>query len=228
MKTNLDSFFKKVNITPKDEELYKMAFTHSSFNGDKNTKHKDYERLEFIGDAVLGFVTASLIYKHHPEMKEGEMTKTRSALVQSSALAKYALNLGYDEYIRSGHSLTHDEAARSQKILEDIFEAVLGAIYLDQGIEVATKFITSIFEEDIINYKVSDSKDYKSLLQEAMQAEYRESVTYRVIKEFGPPHNKTFESEVMFNGIILGRGSGKSKKESEQEAAKAALMKKAL
>lgn len=224
---NLDQFFKKFNITPKNRELFEMAFTHSSFNSDAKTTHHDYERLEFIGDSVLGFVVASLIYKYHPEMKEGEMTRTRSSLVQSNSLAKYAINLGYNEYIRAGHSLSLEEASKNHNILEDIFEAVIGALYLDQGIEFCIKFITKIFKDDVINFKIDDFKDYKSLLQEAMQAEYRESVTYRVIREMGPPHDKTFEVEVLFNNCILGKGSGKSKKEAEQNAASDALKKKA-
>lgn len=224
---NLDQFFKKFNITPKNRELFEMAFTHSSFNSDAKTIHHDYERLEFIGDSVLGFVVASLIYKYHPEMKEGEMTRTRSSLVQSNSLAKYAINLGYNEYIRAGHSLSLEEASKNHNILEDVFEAVIGALYLDQGIEFCIKFITKIFKDDVINFKIDDFKDYKSLLQEAMQAEYRESVTYRVIREMGPPHDKTFEVEVLFNNCILGKGSGKSKKEAEQNAASDALKKKA-
>lgn len=224
---NLDQFFKKFNITPKNRELFEMAFTHSSFNSDAKTTHHDYERLEFIGDSVLGFVVASLIYKYHPEMKEGEMTRTRSSLVQSNSLAKYAINLGYNEYIRAGHSLSPEEASKNHNILEDVFEAVIGALYLDQGIEFCIKFITKIFKDDVINFKIDDFKDYKSLLQEAMQAEYRESVTYRVIREMGPPHDKTFEVEVLFNNCILGKGSGKSKKEAEQNAASDALKKKA-
>lgn len=224
---NLDQFFKKFNITPKNRELFEMAFTHSSFNSDAKTTHHDYERLEFIGDSVLGFIVASLIYKYHPEMKEGEMTRTRSSLVQSNSLAKYAINLGYNEYIRAGHSLSLEEASKNHNILEDVFEAVIGALYLDQGIEFCIKFITKIFEGDVINFKIDDFKDYKSLLQEAMQAEYRESVTYRVIREMGPPHDKTFEVEVLFNNCILGKGSGKSKKEAEQNAASDALKKKA-
>lgn len=226
-KKDLTSFFKKFNIRPKNKELYEMAFTHSSFNSDAKTTHHDYERLEFIGDSVLGFVVASLIYKYHPEMKEGEMTRTRSSLVQTNSLANYALKLGYNEYIRAGHSLSFEEASKNHNILEDIFEAVIGALYLDQGINFCIKFITSLFKDDVINFKLEDFKDYKSLLQEAMQAEYRESVTYRVINEFGPPHDKTFEVEVLFNNCILGKGIGKSKKEAEQKAACDALNKKA-
>ena len=110
-------------------------------------------------------------------------------------------------------------------MLEDIFEAVIGAIYLDQGIKVATQFITSIFLEDVINFKMEDIKDYKSMLQEMIQCEHRESVSYKTVSEKGPPHDKTFFVEVYFNNICLGKGVGKSKKEAEQSAACDALRK---
>lgn len=227
MKKDLEEFYKKFNIKPHNKDLYEMAFTHSSFNSDAKTMHHDYERLEFMGDSVIGFVVASLIFKHHQNMSEGEMTRTRSSLVQSLALAKYATALGFNEYIRSGHSLSFEEASKNHNILEDIFEAVTGAIYIDQGINFSIKFLTKIFEQDVINFKISDYKDYKSLLQEAMQAEYRESVVYKVVKDYGPPHDKTFEVQVSFNNCVLGKGVGKSKKEAEQNAAREALSKKA-
>ncbi len=222
---NLYDFFKSFGIYPKNIELYEMAFTHSSFNSDARTRHHDYERLEFMGDSVLGFVIASLIYNYHPEMTEGAMTKARSTLVQTSSLAKKAREYHYDEYIRAGHSLTKEQALKNDHILEDIFEAVLGAIYLDQGIEIATKYVVAMFESDVKNFTPTEVKDYKSLLQEAMQAEYRESVTYKVISEKGPPHDKTFEVEVYFNGQALGSGIGKSKKDAEKKAAQDALSK---
>ena len=222
---NLYDFFKSFGICPKNIELYEMAFTHSSFNSDARTRHHDYERLEFMGDSVLGFVIASLIYNYHPEMTEGAMTKARSTLVQTSSLAKKAREYHYDEYIRAGHSLTKEQALKNDHILEDIFEAVLGAIYLDQGIEIATKYVVAMFESDVKNFTPTEVKDYKSLLQEAMQAEYRESVTYKVISEKGPPHDKTFEVEVYFNGQALGSGIGKSKKDAEKKAAQDALSK---
>jgi ribonuclease III len=222
---SLFDFLKSFGINPKNIELYEMAFTHSSFNSDAKTHHHDYERLEFMGDSVLGFVIASLIFNYHPEMNEGAMTKARSTLVQTASLAKKAREYHYDEYIRAGHSLTIEQALKNDHILEDIFEAVLGAIYLDQGIEVAIKYVKAMFEEDIKNFTSTEVKDYKSLLQEAMQAEYRESVTYKVVSEKGPPHNRTFEVEVYFNGQVLGFGIGKSKKDAEKMAAQDALSK---
>ncbi len=222
---NLVKFLKSFGINPKNIELYEMAFTHSSFNSDAKTHHHDYERLEFMGDSVLGFVVASLIYNYHPEMNEGSMTKARSTLVQTASLAKKAREYHYDEYIRAGHSLTKEQALKNDHILEDIFEAVLGAIYLDQGIQIAFKYVVNMFENDVKNFQPTEVKDYKSRLQEAMQAEYRESVTYKVISEKGPPHDRTFEVEVYFNSQALGTGIGKSKKEAEQKAAQDALNK---
>ena len=225
---NLNDFFLKYNIKPRNKELYEMAFTHSSFNSDAKTHHHDYERLEFIGDSVLGFVIAGTLFKTHPEMREGDLTKAKSFLVQTEYLANLARRENYTEFIRAGHSLTVEEATKHNSILEDIFEAVIGAIYLDQGIKFTTRFIRNIYGDDVKNFELTDLKDYKSILQEAMQAEYRESVIYKVIDEKGPPHNKTFFVEVKFNGLVLGRGEGKSKKQAEQNAAIEALSKKAV
>ncbi len=227
MKKDINIFLDKFNIKTKNKELYERAFTHSSFNSDAKTHHHDYERLEFMGDSVLGFVVASLIFKHHPEMEEGNMTRMKSTLVQSMSLAKFAKELGYDEFIRAGHSLSFEEASKNHNILEDVFEAVIGAMYIDQGIEFCIQFITKVFENEVINFKSDDYKDYKSLLQEAMQAEYRESVVYKTLEENGPPHDRTFKVAVTFNDIVLGVGVGKSKKEAAQRAAKDALSKKA-
>ncbi|MBO8427234.1 MAG: ribonuclease III [Firmicutes bacterium] len=225
---DINLFLKEFNIKTNNKEIYEMAFTHSSFNSDANTHHHDYERLEFIGDSVLGFVVASLIYKYHPEMEEGDMTKAKSTLVQSKSLAKLARQFGFNEYIRAGHSLTIEEAKKNNNILEDIFEAVVGAMYEDQGIEFCIDFLTKVFLDEVINYTQEDFKDYKSMLQEAMQAEYRSSVTYKTIDTMGPPHDRTFKVEVSFNGVVLGFGIGKSKKEAEQKAAQDALSKKAV
>lgn len=221
----LSEFFNKYNIKPHNKTLYELAFTHSSFNSVANTHHRDYQRLEFMGDSVLGFVVASLIYVNHPELEEGMMSKMKASLVQSKSLAKKAREYGYLDYIRYGNSVNFEQISNNNHILEDIFEAVLGAIYLDQGINFVFKFITGCFGNDIINFDFNEIKDYKSILQEAMQAEFRESVTYVLVSEKGPSHDKTFITDVYFNGQNLGRGVGKSKKESEQQAAKEALTK---
>lgn len=224
---NLKEFYKEFKIRPHNKEIYEMAFTHSSYNSDAKTHHHDYERLEFMGDSVLGFVIASLLFKYHPEMREGDLTKAKSTLVQSKALAQYARKLGYPSYVRAGHSLSFEEASKNQSILEDIFEAVIAAIYLDQGIRFVSLFIENIFLQDVKDFQMNEVKDYKSMLQELIQCEHRESVTYKTYDEKGPPHSRTFYVQVSFNGVILGRGVGKSKKEAEQSAAHDALNKKA-
>jgi ribonuclease-3 len=225
---DLKEFYKKFHIHPKNKEYYEMAFTHSSFNSDAKTHHHDYERLEFMGDSVLGFVIASLLFRLHPEMREGDMTKAKATLVQSKALADYARKLGYPEFIRAGRSLSLEEAASNQSILEDIFEAVIGAVYLDLGIKFVIKFIENIFYDDVKNFVMEEVKDYKSQLQEAVQSEKRGGLFYKVTGEKGPQHDKTFYIEVCLGDIILGKGEGHSKKEAEQDAAKDALRKKAM
>ena len=149
---NLNEFFLKYNIKPRNKELYEMAFTHSSFNSDAKTHHHDYERLEFIGDSVLGFVIAGTLFKTHPEMREGDLTKAKSFLVQTEYLANLARRENYTDFIRAGHSLTVEEATKHNSILEDIFEAVIGAIYLDQGIKFTTRFIRNIYGDDVKNF----------------------------------------------------------------------------
>ena len=225
---SIDEFLKKYGIETNNKNLYEMAFTHSSFNSDAKTHHHDYERLEFIGDSVLGFVIATLLFKEHSNMLEGALTKARSYLVQSEYLANLARKEGYPEFIRAGKSLSSNDIVNNQSILEDVFEAVIGAVYLDKGIFFAQKFIKNIYKDEIKKFTLDEIKDYKSILQEAMQAEYRESVNYKIVFEKGPPQNRTFFAEVSFNGIVLGRGEGKSKKIAEQEAAKDALSKKAI
>ncbi len=222
------SIFNKLGVEPHQTDLYLLALTHPSCNSEQNTKHQDYERLEFVGDSVIGFVAADLIYKVHSEMDQGLMSKLRSYLVCSKSLANYSRKLGIFEYIRIGHSISRDQLYKSDKILEDVFEALIGALYLDQGIEVAYRVIEEIFLEDIKNTGIDDIVDSKTRLQEEIQSEYREAVKYVLIGESGPAHDRTFEVEVLFNGIILGRGMGKSKKAAEEAAAKDALSKRSV
>ena len=224
----LRELLNKFSIVPHSEYQYELALTHPSCNSEQNTKHQDYERLEFVGDSVVGFVSADLIFNLHPEMDQGLMSKLRSYLVCSKALAGYSRKYGIYEFIHIGHSISKDQLAKSDKILEDVFEAFIGAIYLDQGIEVAYRVVKDILFEDIKNTNIDDIIDAKTRLQEEIQSEYREAVKYELIDEFGPPHDRTFVSQVVFNGIILGKGSGKSKKAAEEAAAKDALSKRSV
>ena len=219
---------KKLRITYKDIAIYEQALTHPSYNGDVNTKHQDYEKLEFMGDAVLGYVTADLVYKNRPELSEGNLTKLRSVLVSTKPLAAYARSIDLPEYIRIGHSITLNQVKESDKILENVLEALIGAIYLDAGLKSAYGLIKKLLMKDIKNYDVDDLTDYKSKLQEEIQAESRDAVQYVTVSQSGPAHDRTFKVQVLFNGIVLGTGEGKSKKKAEEMAAKSALSKRSV
>ena len=222
---DLHEFLAKNNIHPHDFSLFELAFTHSSYNGDIKTKHHDYERLEFLGDSVLGFVVSELAYKSHPEMSQGELTKLKSSLVASHPLSELGRKLCIYEYIRVGNSYAID-LDKSDALLEDVFEAFLGALYLDQGYNAARKLLIDLMYSSIQAFKVEDTKDYKSRLQEEIQAEHRDSVKYELIETEGPPHDRIFTVQVTFDGIVLGVGKGSTKKKAEQLAAKEALEKR--
>ena len=228
MSKTAQDLLKKLKIVHKDIAIYEQALTHPSYNGDANTKHQDYEKLEFMGDAVLGYVTADLVYKNRPEMSEGNLTKLRSVLVSTKPLAAYARKIDLPEYIRIGHSITLKQVKESDKILENVLEALVGAIYLDAGLKTAYGLIKSLLINDIKNYDVDDLTDYKSKLQEEIQAEHRDAVQYVTVEQTGPAHNRTFKVQVLFNGIVLGIGEGKSKKKAEEMAAKSALSKRSV
>ncbi|MBO6261018.1 MAG: ribonuclease III [Bacilli bacterium] len=226
--SNICDLLKKIHVTYKDIAIYERAFTHPSFNGDNKTKHQDYEKLEFMGDAVLGYVTADLVYKNRPEMSEGDLTKLRSVLVSTKPLAAYARKLKLDEYVKIGHSITANQVKESDKILENVFESLIGAIYLDAGLKVAYRLIKSVLLKDIISYDADNLTDYKTKLQEEIQAEHRDAVQYVTISQKGPAHDRTFTVQVKYNDIILGTGEGKSKKKAEEMAAKDALSKRSV
>lgn len=224
--SNLHQLFERLGLKVNHTTLYELAFTHSSCNITESYKH-DYEKLEFIGDAVINFIVASLIFNFHSDhIGQGKMTKMRSELVQKKGLARYAKQLGLSDYIQFGRSLKSDER-QNERFLEDVFEAFIGALYLDLGIDEATRFLTHIFKKDIENFSFDLLSDFKSELQEAVQSETREALQYVVVKEEGPSHDKTYTVEVYLDSICLGHGVGKTKKAAEQSAAKAALDKKA-
>ena len=228
MNNKLEAFYKKMNIKPVNEDLYLLAFTHPSYNADAKTKHHDYERLEYMGDAVIGYVVADLVYKMHPNMDQGLMSKLRSNIVRSSSLAEYARRFNYPEFITAGQSIQHDQIAKSNKILEDVFEASMGAIYLDLGIKVAYGVIKKVVLQDVKNVDIYELTDAKTRLQEEMQAAYQDRVSYELVRQDGPAHNRTFTVNVTFNGQVLATGKGKSKKAAEEDAARIALSKRSV
>lgn len=217
-----------LSIKAKDLNLYDLALTHPSYNSDANTKHHDYERLEFIGDSVLGYVCADLCFKLRPEMEPGNLSKLRSLLVKTEALSNYAREINVANYIKVGHSISVDSINSSNKILEDVFEALVGAIYLDNNIEVAYQFCAKFLTPLILNTSIDSLTDAKSRLQEYMQAEHREAVQYVCIETSGPAHDRTFKVNVVYNDIVLATGVGKSKKAAEEDAANKALEKRSV
>ena len=219
--------YRRFQILPKNEELYSLAFTHSSYNGMAGTRHQDYERLEFLGDSVVGMVVSELCYIYHPEMEQGKLSMLKSQFIRTSAEAEYCRKLGLNEYIRVGASFAKDASA-NESLLEDVFESFVGALYLDQGLDATYRIVRSVFEEDIKNAKIDLSVNPKSYLQECMQADKKESVTYRILEEKGNGADKVFVAAVYFEGTEIGRGSGKNKKAAETEAASDALRKMSL
>ncbi len=218
----------ELNIEYKNIELYKAAFTHVSYrNEHKSNCFSDYDRLEFIGDAVLDLLVADLVYNHYPKMNSGELSKCRSSLVMGTTLSKFASQLGFEKYVL----LSKGEQKNDQinpKILEDIFEAFIGAYYLDNSndFQKVKKFVLSFFANVVENYQKLEEFDYKSKLQETLQASGKGDISYVVVLEEGSAQNKHFEIEVRCSGITLGIGQGSSKKKAEQDAAKNALEKK--
>ena len=222
----VQQLLEQLQIQAHNLSLYQLAFTHTSVNASGKSIGKDYERLEFMGDAFISMVVADLVFQLHPEWSQGELSKTRAKFVQTISLVKIAKELNLAAFVTIGPSIKRDMVEQSDKILEDIFEAFVGAIYLDLGFEKAYAFVGNFFRPLITEVAMDDLTDYKTRLQEEMQAEFREAVTYEKIEETGPAHDKNFTFQVSFNGIILGTGTGASKKKAEQAAAKVALEKK--
>ena len=212
------------HILPKNPDLYLEALTHSSYANEENLE-KDYQRLEFMGDAVFQIVSADMIFKKSPFMQEGEMTKLRIKLVQEVSLAQLGRHIKINTYMRLGHGEEKSHGRDKDSLIADCVEAFLGAIYIDHGFKVAKKVALSWLNWIFKDLPDLEVNDYKSQLQELIQSDSREPLRYVEIKSLGSDNNKTFYFKVVHNGIELGRGKGKTKKEAEQFAAKEALLK---
>lgn len=210
----------KLGIKTDNESLYKTALTHTSYANENNVS--SYERLEYLGDAVLELIMSDYLY-NSTNYKEGVMTKLRAKYVCEEALYEYSLKLGLNKYLLLGHGEEENGGRNKKAIVADIFEAIIGSIYLDKGLEEAKKFIyenvIEIIKKEDVNFN-----DYKSILQEFVQTDKR-SLEYIIISEEGPAHNKEFEVVAKIDDIIYGKGKAHSKKEAEQLAAKDALRK---
>lgn len=208
----------------KNLRLLQQALTHSSFVFEKGLSgNASNQRLEFLGDAVLELITSDILYENRPNLSEGELSKARANLVCEPSLAAQARKLGLGVHLILGRGEAAGGGANKDSILADALEAVIGAIYLDGGIDAAYKFVKGLHMDESVNW-ISIS-DPKSSLQEKIQKWSREPLVYEIIEEKGPAHEKEFVSTVSHEGRVLGRGAGKSKKESERGAALVALEK---
>lgn len=213
----------KLGIVTNREDLYQKALTHTSYAYENNIE--SYERLEYLGDAVLELLMSEYLYES-TNFEEGVMTKMRSHYVCEDALYEYSLKLGLNEYLLLGNGELETGGKFRKAIVADIFESFIGALYLDKGISTVREFIKENVIKVIENNEISFFEDYKSKLQELVQTDKR-SLQYIVVSEDGPAHNKTFTVEVKIDEIVYGKGSAHSKKEAEQLAAKDALSRSA-
>lgn len=216
----------KVNLIPHDTNIYFQAFTHPSYANEARVPNN--ERLEFLGDAILEFLVTEFLYQNFPEMPEGEMSKLRSKYVCTKANADYARQLALESALLLGKGEKEHGGRSKQSVLANLFEAFLGAVYLDLGLNEVKEILAIYVFPKILDPKQDFFYDYKSRLQEYIQAESRRGVEYVLESEHGPSHEKTFKVSVYHEHIKLGTGIGKSKKEAEQRAAEDAIEKLAL
>jgi len=220
-------FAEKIGRDFKDISLLKTALTHSSYANElksKGVKSECNQRLEFLGDSVLSIITSEYIYTKLKDCKEGELTRIRAIIVCEDSLYKFAESIGAGEALFLGHGEIISNGRKRKSILADAFEAILGSIFLDGGLEAAKKFLFKFIIqpiEDIVNQ--GEIKDYKSVLQQMIQQNSGEILEYTLVSETGPAHEKTFEVHAKLNNNVVGEGKGMSKKEAEQNAAKEAL-----
>ena len=219
----IQKFEQIIGYTFRDKALITQAFTHSSFvNEQKINKRPDYERLEFLGDAVLEMLSSAYLYRSFPDKKEGEMSKMRASLVCEPALAYDAEALDLKSYIQLGKGEEATGGRNKESIIADVMEAVIGALYLDGGIQQSKRFVDTYVLSNID--AVQMFVDSKSILQELAQGENLGDIKYEICGESGPEHDKIFEVRVLVGEKKLGEGSGKTKKAAEQQAAYQAVL----
>ena len=216
---------KKLNYTFKNPALLSEALSHSSYaNEHRSARLSSNERLEFLGDSVLGFVTAEFLFARHPDLPEGDLTRIRAALVCEQSLYEVARKLDLGRFLKLGRGEEVGGGRERTSILADATEAVFAAVYLDGGIQAASDLIHRVLLQAEREEAVEERRrDYKTALQELVQRQADQVLTYRMVGEHGPDHAKVFSAEVLLNGVALGTGTGHSKKEAEQAAARSAL-----
>ena len=215
---------KRLNYKFKDLNLLKTALSHSSYANEMKNGCSSNERLEFLGDSVLSIIVSDYIFNKFPDMPEGELTRLRASLVCEKALCSFSRELEIGKHLLLGRGEDKCGGRERDSILADAFEAILAAIYIDGGMQNAKKLALNFVLRELKHSHQDESfKDYKTLLQEIIQRNPEESVSYFLTAESGPDHDKIFEVEVRLNSNVIGKGSGKNKKQAEQMAAKQAL-----
>ncbi len=215
----------QINYTFKDKNLIALAFIHRSFtNENRNVIDLHNERLEFLGDAILGLVVSDFLYSHLPDHPEGELSYLRSRLVEAPACTLYLQKIDLERFLMVGKGEAMNEGKGRGTILADLFEAIMGAIYIDGGIEAARRFFFDHFEDVVLSIIEKPHRNWKAELQDYCQKKYQKPPEYSVFKEEGPDHLKIFYVQVHLDQKELGNGKGSSKKEAEQSAAEDAIM----
>ncbi|QKY69004.1 ribonuclease III [Lentibacillus sp. CBA3610] len=221
---NLSQLEEQLDITFNDQDLLKQAFTHSSYvNEHRDKNFSDNERLEFLGDAVLELGVSQYLYKQQGQLPEGDLTKLRASIVREASLVEFSRELNFGDYLLLGRGEEQSGGRERPAILADVFEAFLGALYLDQGYDAVIQFLKQYVYPKITTGAFSHAMDYKSKLQEEVQRHRDHSIDYVIADEKGPSHDKEFVAQVIINGDVSGEGAGNTKKEAEQRAAKYAL-----
>ena len=222
---NLEKIEENIGYHFKNKDLLKNALTHTSYAYEHHVASN--EKLEFLGDSILEFVSSEYMYNKYTKLKEGEMTKVRATVVCEESLYKIAKLHNFSDFLLLGKSEVMTGGNKRPAILADSVEAVIAAIFIDGGLEEAKKFIITNLEKEIdIATRNVGKKDYKTVLQEELQKNGEVEIKYTIIGETGPDHDKRFEAEVSLNGKVLATGKGKSKKEAEMQAAKKAMEKR--
>lgn len=219
-----DELQEQIGINFQDTYLLKKAFTHSSYvNEHRKQSFQDNERLEFLGDAVLELTVSHFLFTTFPEMSEGEMTKLRASIVCEPSLVQFAQDLDFNEYVLLGRGEERMGGRKRPALLADVFEAFVGALYIDQGLTIVEQFLAQHVYPKITDGAFSQVLDYKSQLQEWVQQDNAGELSYDIVDVKGPAHHREFVSEVYLGDESLGSGVGKSKKEAEQRAAQKAI-----
>lgn len=224
-KKELKNLLKKIKVSFKNYDLLNLAFSHRSYVNEKGLSDNN-EKLEFLGDSILGFVITEYLYKNYPDYAEGELARIKSFVISENTLSKVAKRIELNKLILIGKGEENSGGRNKKTIISDAFEAFLGSYYLDSNFNRVKELIIKLFKNEIsLVVDNKHEKDYKTLLQEYAQKKYKICPKYKLKNKIGPEHNTTFFMDVLLDGKILGSGSGKSKKDAEKVAAKNAYQK---